>query len=338
MLDAAGREPDRVRDRARDEFPCAITDEAAQAEQVRAAVGVRIEPPRAAARPPAGSAGRRACRAAVAVISARSASSSVSIVPSSSFSATLPVKPSQTTTSAAPASRSRLSVLPPKLSSLAGEQRVRLERQLVPLLGLLADREQPHLGIGSSEDLLGEDRAHVRELEQVLGSRVGVGAGVEQHRRAALRRDRDGDRRPHHARDPPQVEQPGREHRAGVPGGDDRVRAALGDRAAGARRARSPASRGRLRRASRASRSHPAVSTSSRPPRLEPGGAEEDRRRSPSPRLERAGDDLDRARGRRPCVDRDAGHRRYGAGVRSGSISRPLYVLQVGQTRCGRFG
>ena len=28
----------------------------------------------------------------------------------------------------------------------------------------------------------------------------------------------------------------------------------------------------------------------------------------------------------------------YGAGVRSGSISRPLYVLHVGQTRCGRFG
>ena len=28
----------------------------------------------------------------------------------------------------------------------------------------------------------------------------------------------------------------------------------------------------------------------------------------------------------------------YGAGVRSGSISRPLYVLHVGQTRCGRLG
>jgi hypothetical protein len=28
----------------------------------------------------------------------------------------------------------------------------------------------------------------------------------------------------------------------------------------------------------------------------------------------------------------------YAAGVRSGSISRPRYVLHVGQTRCGCFG
>jgi hypothetical protein len=32
------------------------------------------------------------------------------------------------------------------------------------------------------------------------------------------------------------------------------------------------------------------------------------------------------------------GHRRYGAEVRSGSTSRPRYVLQVGQTRCERVG
>jgi hypothetical protein len=56
-------------------------------------------------------------------------------------------------------------------------------------------------------------------------------------------------------------------------------------------------------------------------------------------------DDLDPFRGsgqcarhdlsRRPVaphrIDSDAGQG-YGAGVRSGSISRPLYVLQVGQT------
>jgi hypothetical protein len=36
-------------------------------------------------------------------------------------------------------------------------------------------------------------------------------------------------------------------------------------------------------------------------------------------------------------VDRDP-RQGYGAGVRSGSMSRPLYVLHVGQTRCGRFG
>ena len=34
----------------------------------------------------------------------------------------------------------------------------------------------------------------------------------------------------------------------------------------------------------------------------------------------------------------DACSHRYGAWTRSGSTSRPLYVPQVGQTRCGRFG
>ena len=54
-------------------------------------------------------------------------------------------------------------------------------------------------------------------------------------------------------------------------------------------------------------------------------------------RLERARDDLVRRPVAAHRVDRDAGQG-YGAGVRSGSISRPLYVLQVGQTRCGRLG
>ena len=39
-------------------------------------------------------------------------------------------------------------------------------------------------------------------------------------------------------------------------------------------------------------------------------------------------------------VDGNANHARsiYGASRRSGSMSRPLYVLQFGQTRCVRFG
>src|SRR5581483_10664074 len=73
---------------------------------------------------------------------------------------------------------------------------MRLERELVALLGLLADRQQPHLGARQAEDLLGEDRAHVAELEQVLGARVRVRAAVEEHRRTVPRRDRDRDRRP----------------------------------------------------------------------------------------------------------------------------------------------
>ncbi len=154
------------------------------------------------------------------------------IVPSSSFSAMLPVKPSVTTTSAAPRRRSRLSALPWKFRLLVvAEELVRLERQLVPFLVLLADREQADLGVPHVEDLLAEDGAHVGELEQVLGPRVGVRAGVEEDARAVARRDRDGDRGPHHAGQPPEVEQPGREHRAGVPGGHDRVGVVLRDRA-----------------------------------------------------------------------------------------------------------
>ena len=100
---------------------------------------------------------------------------------------------------------------------------MRLERELVALLRLLADREQAHLGPFDVEDLVGEDRAHVRELEQVLRPRVRVRAGVEQDGRPLLRRDRHGDRGPHHAGDPAQVEEAGGEHRARVPGRDDRV-------------------------------------------------------------------------------------------------------------------
>ena len=70
------------------------------------------------------------------------------IVPSSSFSAMLPVKPSVTTTSAAPRSRSRaLGVAAEVRAAVVAEQLVRLDRQLVALLVLLADREQPHLGV-----------------------------------------------------------------------------------------------------------------------------------------------------------------------------------------------
>ena len=47
--------------------------------------------------------------------------------------------------------------------------------------------------------------------------------------------------------------------------------------------------------------------------------------------VERARDDLVRRAVAPHRVDGDAGQG-YGAGVRSGSISRPLYVLQVGQT------
>jgi hypothetical protein len=57
---------------------------------------------------------------------------------------------------------------------------VRLERQLVSLLVLLADREEPDDGVVHSQDLVREDGSHVSELEKVLRPRVGVRARVDQ--------------------------------------------------------------------------------------------------------------------------------------------------------------
>ena len=63
---------------------------------------------------------------------------------------------------------------------------------------------------------------------EVLGPAVGVRAGVDQERDARAGRERDRDRGPQHAGQPPQMEQAGGEHRAGVAGRDDRVGLALG--------------------------------------------------------------------------------------------------------------
>ena len=101
-----------------------------------------------------------------------------------------PVKPSQTTTSAALRSRSRPSTFPTKRRPRPPPSiGVRLADQLVPLLGLLADREQGDGRVAEPDDLLGEDAAHVGELEEVLRPGVGVRARVDQDRRAAERRD-----------------------------------------------------------------------------------------------------------------------------------------------------
>ena len=152
------------------------------------------------------------------------------IVPSSSFSAMLPVKPSVTTTSETPESRSRLSALPAKLQPpVLAEEPVRLDRQLVALLVLLADREQAHLRPVHVEELFAEHGAHVGELDEVLGPPVGIRARVEQDARAPARRKGNGDRRPQHTGQAAQVQESGGEHRAGVAGGDRRVGRAVGD-------------------------------------------------------------------------------------------------------------
>ena len=135
--------------------------------------------------------------------------------------------------------------------------------------------------------------------------------------------------------------QPGGEHRARVPGGDDRVGARRRRPRGTRRRASCPASRARPRRASRPSRSVSAASTSSSPLRVEARLVRTAPARLVRGRLERARDDLRPGPGRRPSRRprrERAWSRATERGVRSGSTSRPRYVLQVGHTRCGRFG
>ena len=97
----------------------------------------------------------------------------------------LPVKPSVTTTSAAPRSRSRASALPSKSDPVGlAQQLVRLDRELVALLRLLADREQPHLGLGDVEDL----RRRRPSPSPRTGRGARAGSRRSRRRRAAARR------------------------------------------------------------------------------------------------------------------------------------------------------
>ena len=206
---------------------------------------------------------------------------------------------------------------------------MRLERQLVALLGLLADREQAHLGVRHLEDLLRKDRAHVPELDEVLRAIVGVRSRVDEDRGAESRRDDDGDRRTQDAREPANVEQPGGEHRARVPGRDDRVGFAGADgstRCDEARvRLRPHGVRGLLVHRDLLGRRDELEAVG-----VERRRAEENDVDALARGLERPGDHLDRAAVAAKGIHGYAGH--YGAGAVSGSTSRPLYVLQFGQT------
>ena len=144
---------------------------------------------RAAAAPPAGSAGRRACRAASTRSRSRSASSSSPDRPLEQLQRDVAgeaVGDDDVGGAAQQVARSRR-CRRSRGRSLA-QQRVRLERELVALLRPPRRSRAGAPRARDAEHLLGEDRAHVRELEQVLGARVGVRAGVEQHGRAARAR------------------------------------------------------------------------------------------------------------------------------------------------------
>ena len=116
----------------------------------------------------------------------RTAPSSAADEPSMTFSATLPVKPSATITSAAPVPIAKPSTLPTKFRPCgAGQRAVRGDDDLGALGRLGAVGEQRHARRGDAADGLHERRAHVRELDQVLGPDLDVRARVEQQERRA---------------------------------------------------------------------------------------------------------------------------------------------------------
>ncbi len=123
-------------------------------------------------------------------------------VPSAVFSATLPVKPSVTTTSTVPAAMSSPSTKPWKLQRRAGVAQAapRLAHRVVALQLLGADIEQPDGRLQQAQHGAGEDVAHQRELHQVVGVALDIGAEIEHHALAAPRREEGGDRRPVDAR------------------------------------------------------------------------------------------------------------------------------------------
>ena len=79
-----------------------------------------------------------------------------------------------------------------------------------------------------------ERRAHERELDEVLGADLGVGADVEQRHRLAGDRERERERRARDARVAADVEEPRGQRGAGRAGRDERVRVTGGDGARGA--------------------------------------------------------------------------------------------------------
>ena len=253
-----------------------------------------------------------------------------------------PVKPSQTTTSAGPSRRSRLSTLPTKRRPLACEQRERLAGEPVPLLRLLADREQRTSGLSMSSTSWAKTAPMCANWSRCSGRASAFAPASIRTDGPRLRGERHGDRGPVDGREPADLERGPRRasRRCSRP---RRRRRRRPRRRRGRRRTAScRASRGRRRRASRPSSTIVGAWTISRPSAS--GSSSSAARRGRLDRVERASSapcdhDL-----RRPVaahgVDGDphAPSQPTGRVCRGGSTSRPRYVPQVGQTWCGRFG
>ena len=119
---------------------------------------------------------------------AQTPETTVRIVPSRVFSATFPVNPSATITSRArPRAAASLGVAPELEACARRSSACASSVSWLPFSCSSPIESSRTRGSLDLEDLLGEDGAHVAELEEVLGAGIGVGAGVDQHRRRRLR-------------------------------------------------------------------------------------------------------------------------------------------------------
>ena len=312
-------------------------DEPAQSRAGRRRRTCQGRDARVASVPPAGSAAHRALpRAVAAMISSRRAPSTLRIVPSIVFSATLPVKPSQTITSASALEQLRPSALPAKRSPLGASSACASSVSWLPFSGSSPIERRPTVGLADVQHLLREDGAHVGELER--GARAGRRRSRQRRSAPSARaasgiidRDRRGARRPVAAgcggakrRASHPCSRPRRPRR---PRPSPTARTGADERGVGLRAHR-------LRRllvhldgalGGDSARAR-AVSSRAGPKRtgLDLGETRRRARRRRSPRAP----GRPRARRRR----RGSARLRYGAGARSGSTSRPRYVLHVGQT------
>ncbi len=111
---------------------------------------------------------------------------------------------------------------------LAEEELVRLLDGGVPLLGLLADGQQPDGRVVAAEQVLGVHGAEPGELHQLLGRAVDVRTRVEHDDRLARGREEGADGGAHEPLVAPEHERRRGHLRAGVAGGDERVGVAGG--------------------------------------------------------------------------------------------------------------
>ena len=107
-------------------------------------------------------------------------------VPSAIFSATLPVKPSVTTTSTTPSVTSVPSTKPWKsIGSVLSRSIAAAPRTTSsPLSSSVPTLSRPTRGLAHAQHDPREDLAHHRELEQVFGAALDVGAEIENDHRA----------------------------------------------------------------------------------------------------------------------------------------------------------